>query len=399
MQPEIDFVAHAASMGAHAEKAADIADLEARIVAARGRDIPTVIVIDTEAVSGTGAGGHWWDVAVPAGRRPRAPREGPRALRRQRPPPARLQLRSLPMILYGTNPIAWSNDDDWSLGDHLSLEDCLDDCRRIGFDGIEKGHKMPDDGTALQAKLGEYGLRFAAGWHSTNLLVNDIETEKRALQAWIDFTRAAGGDHINACECSNTVHGNDKVPVNDRPVMTDAEWERFSKGYEELARHAAEQGVKMGYHHHMGTIVESAADIDRFMAMAGPHTRLLLDTGHAYFGGADPAEVARRYMDRVTHIHAKNIRPEIMREVREQNLSFLEGVRRGAFTVPGDPEGCVAFEPVLTVAAEHGYSGWLVIEAEQDSAVREPFHYQSMGLRALRAMARATGLDAAREPA
>ena len=303
------------------------------------------------------------------------------------------------MILYGTNPIAWSNDDDWSLGDHLSLEDCLDDCRRIGFDGIEKGHKMPDDGTALRAKLGEYGLRFAAGWHSTNLLVNDIETEKRALQAWIDFTRAAGGDHINACECSNTVHGNDKVPVNDRPVMTDAEWERFSKGYEELARHAAEQGVKMGYHHHMGTIVKSAADIDRFMAMAGPHTRLLLDTGHAHFGGADPAEVARRYMDRVTHIHAKNIRPEIMREVREQNLSFLEGVRRGAFTVPGDPEGCVAFEPVLTVAAEHGYSGWLVIEAEQDSAVREPFHYQSMGLRALRAMARATGLDAAREPA
>ena len=176
--------------------------------------------------------------------------------------------------------------------------------------------------------------------------------------------------------------------MNDRPIMTDAEWERFSKGYEELSRYAAEQGVKMGYHHHMGTIIESAADIDRFMAMAGPHTRLLLDTGHCTFGGADPAEVARKYMDRVTHIHAKNIRPEIMREVREQNLSFLEGVRRGAFTVPGDPEGCVAFEPVLKIAAEHGYSGWLVIEAEQDSAVREPFHYQNMGLKALRAMAR-----------
>jgi 3D-(3,5/4)-trihydroxycyclohexane-1,2-dione acylhydrolase (decyclizing) len=65
VQPEIDFVAHAASMGAHAEKAADIPDLEAKIVAARGRSVPTVIVIDTEAVSGTGAGGHWWDVAVP----------------------------------------------------------------------------------------------------------------------------------------------------------------------------------------------------------------------------------------------------------------------------------------------------------------------------------------------
>ncbi|MBP7003048.1 myo-inosose-2 dehydratase [Amaricoccus sp.] len=303
------------------------------------------------------------------------------------------------MILFGANPIAWSNDDDWTLGDHLSLDDCLSDCRRIGFDGVEKGHKMPDAGDALRRRLAEYGLRFAAGWHSTNLLTNDLAAETARLRAWIDFTRAAGGDHINACECSNTVHGDDKVAVNDRPIMTDAEWERFSKGYEELSRFAADEGMRMGYHHHMGTIIESAADIDRFMAMAGPHTRLLLDTGHAFFGGADPEEVARKYMDRVTHIHAKNVRPAIMREVRAQNLSFLEGVRRGAFTVPGDPEGCVAFEPVLRIAAERGYSGWLVIEAEQDSAVREPFPYQSMGLKALKAMAREVGLDAARATA
>ena len=297
------------------------------------------------------------------------------------------------MIRYGANPIAWSNDDDWSIGDHLSLEDCLTDCREIGFDGIEKGHKMPDEGGALQAKLSEYGLRFAAGWHSTNLLTDDEETEIRRLQDWIDFTRAAGGDHINACECSNTVHGSDGVPVNDRPVMTDAEWERFSAGYEALSAHAAEQGMAMGYHHHMGTIVESAEDIHRFMEMAGPHTRLLLDTGHAVFGGADPEDLARRYMDRVSHVHCKNVRPEVMREVRERGLSFLEGVRRGAFTVPGDVEGCVDFAPVLEIAAEHGYSGWLVIEAEQDSAVRDPRHYQGLGLRSLKAMARKAGLD------
>jgi inosose dehydratase len=302
------------------------------------------------------------------------------------------------MILYGTNPIAWSNDDDTTLGAHLTLDDCLSDCRRIGFDGIEKGHRMPSDGTALKARLAEYGLRYAAGWHSTNLLVNDIDTEKAALQAFIDMTRAAGGDHINACECSNTVHGDDAVAVNDRPVMTDADWARFSEGYEALSRFAAEQGVRMGYHHHMGTIIESAADIDRFMAMAGPFTRLLLDTGHCAFGGADPTEVAEKYMDRVTHIHAKNVRPEIMREVRDRGLSFLDGVRLGAFTVPGDPEGCVAFEPVLGVAARHGYQGWLVIEAEQDSAVRDPFQYQSMGLEALRRMARAVGLDTAAPP-
>jgi inosose dehydratase len=298
------------------------------------------------------------------------------------------------MIRYGTNPIAWSNDDDFRIGAHLTLDDCLSDCRRIGFDGIEKGHKMPDEGHALKACLAAYGLRYAAGWHSTNLLVTDIDTEKVALQRFIDMTRAAGGDHINACECSNTVHGNDGVPVNNRPIMTDAQWERFSRGYEALSQFATEQGVKMGYHHHMGTIIESAGDIDRFMTMAGPHTRLLLDTGHCTFGGSDPAEVARKYMDRVTHIHCKNVRPDIMKQVRTQNLSFLEGVRRGVFTVPGDPEGCVDFAPALKAAAQHGYSGWLVIEAEQDSAVREPFLYQNMGLIALKRIARETGLDA-----
>ncbi len=297
------------------------------------------------------------------------------------------------MILYGTNPIAWSNDDDQTIGAHLTLDNCLSDCRKIGFDGIEKGHKMPEEGGALKAKLAAFGLRFVGGWHSTNLLVNDIDTEKAALQSFIDMTKAAGGDHINACECSNTVHGNDGTAVNDRPIMNDAQWKRFSEGYEALSSYAAEQGVKMGYHHHMGTIIESAADIDRFMAMAGPHTRLLLDTGHCTFGGANPKEVAEKYMDRVTHIHAKNIRPEIMKQVRSQNLSFLQGVRLGVFTVPGDPEGCVDFEPVLKVAADHGYSGWLVIEAEQDSAVREPFYYQNMGLKALKSIAHEVGLD------
>lgn len=296
------------------------------------------------------------------------------------------------MILYGTNPIAWSNDDDWSIGDHLSLDDCLRDCREIGFDGIEKGHKMPDEGSALKAKLGEYGLRFAAGWHSTNLLVNDIETEMKALQGFIDMVKAAGGDHINACECSNTVHGNDDVAVNDRPIMTDAEWDRFSRGYEALSHYAHEQGVTMGYHHHMGTIIETPEDIDRFMAQAGPYTRLLFDTGHARFGGCDPVAILAKYVDRVSHIHCKNVRPPVMRDVRDNGLSFLEGVRRGAFTVPGDPDGCIDFAPVLKIAADSGYSGWIVIEAEQDSLRYEPLSYQGLGYRTLRELAARVGL-------
>lgn len=299
------------------------------------------------------------------------------------------------MIFYGTNPIAWSNDDDHSIGDHLSLDDCLSDCREIGFDGIEKGHKMPSEGAALKSALGAYGLRFVGGWHSTNILADGstLESEKVAMDAHIAMSKAAGTDVLIVCECSNTVHGRPDVPVNDRPVLSDGEWERFMAGINALAHHASAQGMRFCYHHHMGTCVESRADIDRFMAAAGPEVKLLLDTGHCLFGGADPAEVARKYIDRVGHIHCKNIRRPVMEQVRAEGVSFIEGVKRGAFTVPGDPEGCVAFEPVLKIAAEHGYRGWLVIEAEQDSAIREPLHYQRMGYEALRRMAVEAGLD------
>ena len=297
------------------------------------------------------------------------------------------------MIFYGTNPIAWSNDDDQTLGAHISLDQCLDECASIGFDGIEKGHKFPTTVGGLKGALGPRGLKFVSGWHSTNLLVNDLETEKAAMQPFLDILKGMGCKVIIVCETSNAIHGADGTPVNDRSVLTEAEWPAFASGIEALAAFAAAQGVTLVYHHHMGTIVETEAEIDKLMVLTGPHTHLLLDTGHCTFGGGNPLAVAKRHMGRVAHIHAKNIRPEIMKEVRENRLSFLEGVRRGVFTVPGDPEGCVDFVPVLKVAADHGYHGWLVIEAEQDPIVRDPVKYQTMGLACLKHFARQAGLD------
>ncbi|MBB4009766.1 myo-inosose-2 dehydratase [Allorhizobium taibaishanense] len=297
------------------------------------------------------------------------------------------------MILYGTNPIAWSNDDDRTLGAHISLDQCLDETSKIGFDGIEKGHKFPQEPAALKAVLEPRGLRYVSGWHSLNLLTNTIEEEKAAMQPALDLLKAMGSKVIIVCETSNAIHGDDGTPVNDRPKLADAEWKSFGAGVEALGEFAAAQGIALAYHHHMGTIVESEEEIDALMANTGPHAKLLLDTGHCLFGGGDPERVATKYMSRVGHIHAKNIRPIIAKQVRDEKLSFLEGVRRGVFTVPGDSEGGVNFPPVLKIAAEHGYQGWLVIEAEQDPDVRNPYDYQSLGLASLKAMAKAAGLD------
>ncbi|WP_419911437.1 myo-inosose-2 dehydratase [Hoeflea sp.] len=296
------------------------------------------------------------------------------------------------MIRYGTNPIAWTNDDDRSIGAHISLEQCLSDAGRIGFDGIEKGHRMPDEAEALRAALQPHGLVFISGWHSLNILAHDIETERAALRKQIALLKAHDCSVCIVCETSNAIHGRDDVPLSQRPVMDEAQWTRFTAALEELARICAAEGIDLVYHHHMGTVIQNLGEVDRLMRETGPATKLLFDTGHAYFAGIDPLELAQRHFGRVRHFHAKNVRGTVLRDVLDEDTSFLEAVRRGVFTVPGDEEGAIAFEPILKVAANHGYSGWLVIEAEQDSAVRDPFHYQKMGLEALKDAARSAGL-------
>jgi len=297
------------------------------------------------------------------------------------------------MILYGTNPIAWSNDDDRSLGAYITLDQCLDETTKIGFDGIEKGHKFPQEADALKAVLEPRRLRYVSGWHSLNLLVNSVEEEKKAMQPALDLLKAMGSKVIIVCETSNAIHGDNDKPLSERPVLEEARWEEFGTGVEALAEFAAAQGIALVYHHHMGTVVQSEDEIDLLMQHTGPHTKLLLDTGHCLFGGGDPEQVAKKHMGRVGHIHAKNVRPTIATEVRDQSLSFLEGVRRGVFTVPGDAEGGVDFTSVLKVAADKAYQGWLVIEAEQDPEVRNPYQYQSLGLKSLKSFAREAGLD------
>ncbi|MDH3668970.1 MAG: myo-inosose-2 dehydratase [Paracoccaceae bacterium] len=295
------------------------------------------------------------------------------------------------MIRFGTNPIAWSNDDDRSLGADIPLERCLAEASEIGFEGIEQGHKMPDTPAELDAALAPHGLAFISGWHSLNLLRHSVAAERQAIASHLALLKAMGCKLCIVCEASNAIHGAD-VPLSQKPVLPLADWPDFGAAVEAVAAHCAAEGLTLIYHHHLGTVVETADEITAFMASTGPSTRLLLDTGHAYAGGADPGVLARRYMGRIAHIHAKNVRRPVLGQVRGQRLSFLEGVRRGLFTVPGDPEGVVAFDPVLREAAAQGYDGWLVVEAEQDPATRDPLHYQSMGLAALRRMCAEAGL-------
>ncbi|MAY32635.1 MAG: myo-inosose-2 dehydratase [Rhodovulum sp.] len=297
------------------------------------------------------------------------------------------------MIQFGTNPIAWANDDDQTIGADIPTARILDEAgRQIGFDGIENGHRWPEDPVELREMLGSYGLAFISGWYSTELLTRSVEDEIKAFQPHLAKLRENGCKVCVTCETSNAIHSMTDVPVNDKPSLSPEGMAEFGAKIEEFAAYMASQGIHLAYHHHMGTIVESPEEIDAFMTATGPATKLLFDAGHCVFGGGDPAAVLARHIDRVVHFHAKNVRPDVAKRVRDERLSFIQGVLAGAFTVPGDQEGAVDFAPLLKQLAEHGYDGWIVIEAEQDPDVRNPLLYQTLGLATLKRLAREVGL-------
>lgn len=297
------------------------------------------------------------------------------------------------MIKFGTNPIAWANDDDQSLGADIPTERILHEAGNlIGFDGIENGHRWPqDDPEALKKLLGSYGLQFISGWHSLNLLTQSVEDEKRAIQPQLDKLKHNGCKVCIVCETSNSVQELAK-PLSERPVLDAESMVDFGAKVEEIAKYCADQGITLVYHHHMGTIVQSHADIDAFMAATGPATKLLFDAGHCYYGGGDPATVLAKYIDRVGHFHAKNVRPAVRDMAETGGWSFMDAVRSNVFTVPGDQEGAVDFAPLVQLLSDAKYDGWIVIEAEQDPHVRNPLLYQTLGLATLKRLAAETGL-------
>jgi myo-inosose-2 dehydratase len=293
----------------------------------------------------------------------------------------------------GANPIGWSNDDLTEIGGETPLETCLAEAREAGFVGMEKGNKMPNDGAALKAKLAEFDMVFVGGWYSTELLLRTPREEFEAAQAHIAMTKATGADILIAAETSNTIHGDRAAPLSTRPVMAAGDWKGWGARMTEFAERVADVGLKLCYHHHMGTIVQSEADIEAFMENTRAPVRLLLDTGHATWGGADPAALARRYRERIGHVHCKDVREDKMKAANLADLSFLDailgvGPKLGVYTVPGD--GMIDYVSVFREL--QGYSGWVILEAEQDPKKAPSLAYAKKGVAHLRAAFSESGL-------
>jgi myo-inosose-2 dehydratase len=296
-------------------------------------------------------------------------------------------------IRLGANPIGWSNDDLQEIGGETPLETCLAEAKQAGFEGMELGNKFPREATALKAALAPFGLACIGGWHSIELLKRSAKEEFDLAKAHRDLLKAMGTSVFIVAETSNAIHGQRAKPLSQRPVMKAGDWTIYGARITELAERLAAEDLRLCYHHHMGTIVQSLADIDALMAHTKPPANLLLDTGHATWAGADPVDLARRYKARISHLHCKDVRKKQMEEARTGDWSFLDsilgkGKDLGVYTVPGD--GIVDY--VAVFEALKGYSGWVVLEAEQDPKKANPLAYAKRGVAHMRAALSASGL-------
>ena len=296
-------------------------------------------------------------------------------------------------IRFGVSPIAWINDDMPELGGDTPLESVLQDARDIGFSGIELGGAFPRDPTALRSLLGRYDLDLVGGWYSANLLVRSAEDEIDALQPHLGLLKAMGSTVFVIAETSNAIHGARQEALSGSPALSDEQWRAFGQRMTRVADYIQEQGLRFAYHHHLGTSVETAQELERFLAVTGPSVGLTVDSGHAALGGIDPASLIRAHPERVAHVHCKDVRRPVYEGVTTRGGSFLDGVLQGMFTVPGD--GDLDFDEVLQALADISYSGWIIIEAEQDPAVADPRTYAELGLGILRAKAADAGLKEA----
>jgi inosose dehydratase len=252
-----------------------------------------------------------------------------------------------------------------------------------GFAGSEVGNKYPRDTETLNRALKLRGLTICNAWFSSFLTTKPYEEVEDAFIKHRDFLFAVGAKVIGAAEQGHSIQGMDKPVFDAKPVFTDGEWKKLCEGLNRLGEKAAEKGMKLTYHHHMGTGVQTTEEIDRLMEHTDAKLLgLLYDTGHLVFSGEDHLSVLGKWMGRIGHVHLKDMRPDVHKKAVAGKWSFLKAVKEGVFTVPGD--GCVDFESVFKLLKQADYSGWWVVEAEQDPAKANPLEYAIKARRYIR---------------
>ena len=294
-------------------------------------------------------------------------------------------------VKIGVSPISWTNDDMPELGKDTTVEHCLTEGKQAGYRGFELGGKWPKDSEILRPLFDKYSMDVVSSWFCGGLLVDSLEDEIERITPHMNLLKDMGTEVIVYCEMDSCVHGDISSPLSKRPILDDGQWEEWTEKLSRLAKYTLSNGMKLAYHHHMGTVVQIEDEIDKLMAMTTNDLGLVFDTGHLIYAGADPLEVYKKHSDRVMHIHCKDVRGEILNHSLDTDSSFLNSVLSGVYTVPGD--GDFNFSELFKMVGEANFSGWIVVEAEQDPAKAHPLTYVTMGYKNIKSYCEKYGIQ------
>ena len=294
-------------------------------------------------------------------------------------------------VKLGVSPISWTNDDMPELGKDTSVEHCLKEGKQAGYSGFELGGKWPKDSAILTPLFDKYDMDVVSSWFCGGLLEDTLEGEIERITPHMNLLKEMGTEVIVYCEMDSCVHGDISSPLSKRPVLDNEQWEEWTDKLSQLAKYTLSHGMKLAYHHHMGTVVQVEEEVDKLMAMTTHDLGLVFDTGHLIYAGADPLEVYKKHSSRVMHIHCKDVRGEILNRSLETDSSFLNSVLNGIYTVPGD--GDFNFPELFKMVSDNNFNGWVVVEAEQDPAKAHPLTYVTMGYKNIKSYCEKFGIQ------
>ena len=277
-------------------------------------------------------------------------------------------------IRFGIAPINWNNDDLPELGSGYSLERILSEMNQAGYEGTELGNKFPNEVSALSELLNTFNLKLASSWHSTYFVLNEQENELKNVEEKVSFLKEANAEVINIAECSGSVHSDINKSLAAKPILSDPDWELLIGSLNIAGEICNDYGIRLAYHHHMGTCIQTNEEIKRLLKFTDPnYVNLCVDTGHLYYAGIDPVEFIENNLERIVHVHFKDVRKKEFNKYDSSSDSFLNTVLSGIFTVPGD--GCIDFTSIVKILQQNHYDGWIIVEAEQDPDKADPLHY------------------------
>lgn len=265
-------------------------------------------------------------------------------------------------------PVSWGIQETVEPPAEYPYSRVLDEIMQAGYIGTELGPYgfLPAGPDTLRQELSKRGLTLCSAFVEFDLGNRSAHPAGfRHVERSAKLISAAGARLLIL---SDEV-GPERSATAGRPAdanrlsWNDSQWDAAAQAIREVIRISGAAGLKVAFHHHVGTHVETPEEVDRLFSLLSPEELgLCLDTGHYAYGGGDPVAFLKRHLARVQCVHLKDVDGTRLEQARRQKLNFYDGVRHGAFVPLG--HGVVNFAEVIGLLRKQNYDGWVVVEQD-----------------------------------